>query len=600
MKLPTVLLSLNELEENNPQGIDIEGVSLVIVKQQDQIQVFDGKCPHQGTLLSEGWVADGNLVCRTHQWKFDCLSGEKVKDAKVCLKKFTSKVENNQVWIDRDEVLAFKHKNQQSTTAHKPQHIDKKKFFNALPGPKGLPFLGNLFQIESNGIHRTIEKWSEEYGTLFKMNLGKKYFLISTDPELNLHVLKIRPQSVSRNNHLHTVLEEFGVIGVFNAEGEQWKRQRQFVMQGLANKHLRQFFPIIVHVTQRLLNRWKDSAETTQVIDIQNDLMRYTVDVTTNLAFGYDMNTLEKEKDLIQEHLEVVFPAIYRRILAVFPYWRYFKLPQDRKLDKAIIEIRKFIDKILADSKHKIEQNPDLLENPSNFLEALLVAKDEDGSTFDDDEIYSNVLTMLLAGEDTTANTISWMAYYLTEYPEIAMKIRKEVDQVLGDKALVDDFALSKELSYIDAFALETLRFKPVAPLNGTFTLEDITFKDVVIPKGTTLVVASRPGTRLASHYESPDSFKPERWLDPEFRKKDRYNMPFGSGPRLCPGRSLALLEIKVAVAMLVKNFDLERVDTQKEVKEHLAFTMMPKNLSIRLKPRKEKVSQAVNEVSSR
>ncbi|MDX2303143.1 MAG: cytochrome P450 [Microscillaceae bacterium] len=587
MKNPIVLVALSELQESVPLGVDIQGLSLVVLKQADQISVFEGRCPHQGTLLSEGWVADGKLVCRTHQWKFDCLTGEKVKDAKVCLKKFTSQMDQGKILVDQDELFAYKKQSLHiSGDSHKSEtqallHPSK------LPGPKGLPVLGNLLQINNNTIHQQVEAWSKTYGNLFKIYLGGRLFIISADPEFNLYLLKIRPHSVSRSNRLHHIMKDFGIVGVFNAEGEQWRRQRQFVMQGLAQKHLRQFFPTIASVTDRLRKRWQKSAQKGEVIDIQNDLMRYTVDVTTSLAFGYDMNTLEKEKDVIQDHLEKIFPTMNRRLYMPFAYWKYFKFPSDKKTDKALEEIRKYGEGIIRETRLKIEQNPELEENPSNFLEALLVAKDEDGSKFTDDEIYSNVFTMLLAGEDTTANSIAWMAYYLTEYPEIARKIREEVDQVLGKDLVLEDFNLGKDLSYIDAFALETLRFKPVAPINGTLLLEDIPYKGYLFPKGTTILVASRPGSQLESHYPDSLSFKPERWLDPEFRKQDRFNIPFGSGPRLCPGRSLALLEIKVAVAMMVKNFDLERIPQKEEVKEHLAFTMMPRNLSIKLRERK-------------
>ena len=139
-----------------------------------------------------------------------------------------------------------------------------------------------------------------------------------------------------------------GIAGVFSAEGEDWKRQRRLTAHALDANHLRQFFPTLIKVTERLKNRWNSAADKQEAVDVQQDLMRYTVDVTTNLVFGYDMNALEKEGDVIQEHLEKIFPMINRRINALFPYWRYFKLPADRALDKSLVAIRETITGFVA------------------------------------------------------------------------------------------------------------------------------------------------------------------------------------------------------------------------------------------------------------
>jgi cytochrome P450 len=124
-----------------------------------------------------------------------------------------------------------------------------------------------------------------------------------------------------------------GITGVFSAEGDDWKRQRRLTAHALDASHLRQFFPTLIKVTERLKNRWNIAADKHTAVDVPQDLMRYTVDVTTNLAFGYDMNTLENEGDVIQGHLEKNFPMINRRINAPFPYWRYFRLHADRSLE---------------------------------------------------------------------------------------------------------------------------------------------------------------------------------------------------------------------------------------------------------------------------
>ena len=182
-----------------------------------------------------------------------------------------------------------------------------------LPGPKGLPLVGNLLQLDLKQLHRVLERWGDEFGALYKFELGQRPVVVVTDPELNQTILRNRPKLYRRLGTIESVFQEMGITGVFSAEGEDWKRQRRMTAHALDAQHLRQFFPTLIKVTERLRNRWKVAADKQSAVDVQQDLMRYTVDVTTNLAFGYDMNTLEKEGDVIQEHLEKIFPMINRQ-----------------------------------------------------------------------------------------------------------------------------------------------------------------------------------------------------------------------------------------------------------------------------------------------
>src|SRR5262249_12913566 len=159
-------------------------------------------------------------------------------------------------------------------------------------------------------------------------------------------------------------------------------------------KHLRRFFPTLGKVTRRLKGRWDRAAAERQPVDVQKDLMRYTVDVTASLVFGYDMNTLEKGEDVIQQHLEKILPIINRRINTPFPYWRVLKLPADRALDAALAAIRKECDKFVEQARERLNADPALVQNPTNLLESMLVAQDEGASRLTREELFANIVTM--------------------------------------------------------------------------------------------------------------------------------------------------------------------------------------------------------------
>ena len=165
-----------------------------------------------------------------------------------------------------------------------------------------------------------------EYGPYFRFQLGSRRILAIADHAAMGTLLRDRPDGFRRTKKLAEISAEIGsAVGVFGAEGEAWKRQRRMVMAGFDPRHLRAYFPSLVKVSERLAGRWGRAADAGAPIDLQADLMRYTVDTVAGLAFGAEVNTLESDDDVIQQHLDKIFPAIFRRMFAPLPTWRWWK-----------------------------------------------------------------------------------------------------------------------------------------------------------------------------------------------------------------------------------------------------------------------------------
>ena len=240
--------------------------------------------------------------------------------------------------------------------------------YKELKGPKGLPIIGSIHKIELANFHNQLEEWSEEYGKVYKLILGPNKVTVITDPEITQTMLKQRPDKFRRMSKMDDIMVEIGVHGVFNAEGDVWKTHRRIVNKGLDVKHQQQFYPEILISLERLFNKWNNIVSKNQVINIQQDLLRFTVDVTTSLAFGYKMNTLEQEGDVIQNHLEKIFPMIFKRINDPFPFWRYYRTKKDKIFDNAVLEIHKLIDEFILDGKNKLKKNPKKKTHPRGVL----------------------------------------------------------------------------------------------------------------------------------------------------------------------------------------------------------------------------------------
>ncbi len=458
-----------------------------------------------------------------------------------------------------------------------------------LTGPKGLPLVGTMFKLDLPNLHQQIEEWADIYGDVYRLDLPIKNQMVVTRPSMIQAISADRPDGFVRAKKLDSILREGGVHGVFNAEGEEWKVHRSLVTKGLDVKHQKQFFPHLVSTVEKLYKKWKMDAESGEPFDIQQDLMRFTVDVSVWLAFGYEINTLEQKEGVIQEHMEKIFPVIFERINAPIPWHRFVRSKRSREFDIAVNEMNKLVDKFIEEAQTKIDNNPELRENPSNLIEAILVASETEDA-IGPKEVRGDLLTLLMAGEDTTAHTLIWMIYQLVSLPEVQDGIRKEVDSVIPNDVQVNDYALNSKLRYIEGVANESLRFKPVAPIILHEAIRDTEIEGYEIKEGQMVLTQYRHGALRDEYFTEAKSFKPERWLKESkcpVHNTDAFT-PFGAGPRYCPGRNLAILEIKNVIAMLFKNFEIELVTPVEDVKEIMAFTMMASDYKVRLKPRRE------------
>jgi cytochrome P450 len=462
-----------------------------------------------------------------------------------------------------------------------------------LPGPKRLPLIGNLHQLNTSRLHLDMERWAREFGPVYRFFLGPQQVVVVADHELVNNMLKERPNIFRRAAKMTDTLVEGGVkLGLFNAEGERWQQQRRMVMSCFSPPHVRSYFPPLLRVAQRLRGRWATAAQAGEYIELMPDLMRFTIDSVSGLTFGQDTNTVEGGEDVIQKHLAKMFPAWQRRIMSPIPYWRYFKLPSDREVDRSIVAINQIISDYIAQARERLRADPSLREKPKNLVEAMIVGAEEVGSQVNDDDIAGNMLTMLLAGEDTTASSLAWMIELLYRNPAALQMATQEVLEKAPDiNAMTIDQV--NTLDYLEACAQEAMRLKPAAPFIPLETLEDTVLGDVFLPKGSAAWAILRHDCINPNCVPDPHSFKPERWLDshrPQANEVSvkRVSMPFGSGTRVCPGRYLSLLEMKMALAMLLGHFEIADFDTPSGglAEETLVFSMVPVGQRMRLRER--------------
>lgn len=461
-----------------------------------------------------------------------------------------------------------------------------------LPRPRGLPLLGNAMQLDPPRIHLQLEEWAQQLGPMFRISAGPREMLCVADLDAAHAILRDRPEGYSRMRSYQPVATELGFNGVFTSEGEHWRRQRKVWMASLNAAQLRGFHETLAQLTHRLLRRLQRAADRGEPVDVVAELMRYTVDVTMRFALGHEANTLERDdEDVIQQHLNQIFPALARRIAAPVPYWRWFKLPADRALDRALVALRTEVQKLIELARERLNTEPQRREHPACFLEALLVARENDAGALSEADVFANAVTVLLGGEDTTATTLAWLIHHVSERPDVYARLRAEADALLDaseDRLVPRADRLPAYLRGTDAVLNETMRLRPIAPIWGISCLRDQVICGVQVPAGTDLFLLVRAAAGCAPSSTPAPRFEPreDEPMGADAGPGRAASLPFGYGPRMCPGRNLALAELRSVVLMLARNFDLEAVPGTQPVRERFAFTLVPEHLRVRLKRR--------------
>jgi cytochrome P450 len=300
--------------------------------------------------------------------------------------------------------------------------------------------------------------------------------------------------------------------------------------------------------------------------------MAYSVDVTSALAFGKDLNTLEQGDGELQRHIARVFELLGRRILSPVPYWRVVKPPVDRAAEHSLDVLRQEITGFIAEARQRMEQRPELKDAPENFLESML-AKPE----YSEADVLGNVFTMLFAGEDTTANTLAWATWMLANDRAAQHRLAAEAHEALGADRTPQSAEAADAMRFGEAVFRESARLKSTAPIIFVEPNTDTIVSGVALPAGTRVAAL----TRQAGRPERVERFDPDRWLDAD---TNPVFLSFGAGPRFCPGRNLAFLEAKAALAMLARNFEIEPAGSPP--RERFGFTMSPSGLRVKLRPR--------------
>lgn len=436
----------------------------------------------------------------------------------------------------------------------------RKPALQKIPGPRGLPWIGSFIDARRD-VLGLLERGVREHGPTVRFRMGPYRLVIVNRPEDVRHVLV-----QNRDNYIKSPSYRFlrSVLGngLLTSEGKLWRRQRKLAQPAFHHRSLAGFAETMSRLTGDLAARW--ASEPPRVRDVHEEMMGVTLRIV-----GHTLMSTELAGDAsdISEALEVVL-AMANELEAFLFLPEWLPTPSKRKAARATAALDKIVYRVIAQRRAAAEPGRDLL--------GMLMAATEGDESMTDVQLRDEVMTLILAGHETTANALSFALLLLARHPEVAERLRAELDEVLGDR--LPELGDLDKLAYTEQVIKEAMRIYPPAWMFERQALADDVLGDYRLPAGYLVGISPWTLHRDPQVYPDPERFDPDRFAPEAVAARNRYSyLPFGGGQRTCIGNAFAMMEAVIVLATLVSRFDFELI-SKGQISLEPSITLRPRH----------------------
>ncbi|MGE5335539.1 MAG: cytochrome P450, partial [Nitrososphaerota archaeon] len=453
-----------------------------------------------------------------------------------------------------------------STPPAEPYLMREKRHLSQLPGPPWHTVARNTISLLRRALDFSMEM-RERYGDVVSVPTLIGRVTLIFHPDGVRHVLQENHRNYNKDIPDYRVLSLLLGKGLLTNDGESWLQQRRLMQPAFHRDRIAALGTIMSDTTLAWLEQLeaRGLVATGTPLDMLQEMSRLTLSIVCKALFGADLpaNDLERVGRALTTANRLLSEAFYLPGILTLP------TPQRHRLFAARRELYVVVDEIIRRRRASSEQRGDLLA-------MLLEARDaETGEGMSDEQVRDEVLTLLLAGHETTANALSWTFYLLAQHPDVTAAVREEYQRVLqGRPPAVDDLP---RLAYSRMVIEESMRLYPPAWALGRHGLQEDEIGGYVIPKGAYVLVMQYVTHRHPAFWEQPDAFDPERFSAERAAKRPRFAyFPFGGGPRLCIGNQFALTEAQLILASILSRYQV-RLEPGAHVAPEPLVTLRPR-----------------------
>jgi cytochrome P450 len=414
----------------------------------------------------------------------------------------------------------------------------------SLPGPKGGFFFGagRDFRRDQLGFY---ESCAREYGDFVQTRMGPYRIFLVYHPDTIEELLVARNRDFVKSPGVRLLRPLLG-DGLLLSEGETWLRQRRLMQPAFHRQRVAGYGDVMAAFTERHVSGWKAG----DTVDVHAEMMALTQAIVAKTLFDADVSGDAHEAIEAAKVLAEDFGARLQSF-RVLPYW--LPTPRNLRSRRAVRRLDEIVDRIIAERRASGEDRGDLLS-------MLVHAQDaDDGTRMTARQLRDEVMTIFMAGHETTAVALSWTWYLLAQHPEADARLAEELREVLGGRT--PTLADLPRLKLAEMVVTESMRLYPPAYGLGRQAARTTAIAGEPIAPGDIFIVPTWVVQRDPRWFEEPQAFRPERWAGDLAQKLPRFAyFPFGGGPRQCIGNSFALMEAILIVAAITQRFRLSLV----------------------------------------
>uniref|UniRef100_A0A8C2LC18 Cytochrome P450 n=1 Tax=Cricetulus griseus TaxID=10029 RepID=A0A8C2LC18_CRIGR len=437
------------------------------------------------------------------------------------------------------------------------------------PGPRPLPFLGNLLQMDRRGLLNSFMRLREKYGDVFTVHLGPRPVVILCGTEAIREALVDQAEAFCGRGTVEVVKPTFKGYGLIFANGERWKALRRFSLATMRDFGMgkRSVEERIQEEAQCLVEELRKSQGAP--LDPTFLFQCVTANIICSIVFGERFDYKDRQFLRLLDLFYKCFSHIgsfYTQVFELFSgFLKYFP-GTHKQISRILQEVLDYIDHNVQ--KHRATLDP---SNPRDFIDTYLLRMEKEKSNpyteFQQKNLVLTVLSLFFAGTETSSTTLRYGFLLMLKYPHVAEKLQKEVDQVIGSHRLptLDD---RTKMPYTDAVIHEIQRFSDLVPIGVPHKVtKDTLFRGYLLPKDTEVYPILSSALHDPQHFEQPDTFNPDHFLDANGAlKKNEAFMPFSIGKRICPGEGIARNELFLFFTTILQNFSLSSPVDPKDI----------------------------------
>jgi len=438
-----------------------------------------------------------------------------------------------------------------------------------------LPSVGLLPGIFRKSPFYFLSQAAHDHGGFVRLKLGLTSVYLVSDPNLFQHILRDNVKNYRKSPFLYNTVKSMMLgEGLSTSEGDLWLRQRRMIQPQFHHHRLAFFAGMMTDAIQDVIRVWDRAGEDGDVVDLGERMARLSMEVVSRALFGTTTFTLETTAKIGQDMLSATSYVALRGYMPFIP--KSIPLPGHARFKSAIASMTQAVDTIITAG----EQNG----GGDNLITMLLHAVDDEtqkGMTHT--QLFDEVITIFLAGFETTSTALTWVWSLLAHSPEAEQILRAEIGTVLGERVpTLEDIP---KLIYCRQVLQESMRLYPPVPLLPRTSLAEDEFGGYRIPKGSIFLMFYYGLHHNPDFWDNPDAFDPLRFSPEQIESRHRFAyLPFSAGPRQCIGSEFAMMEGVFVLAMLLQRYKITVVEGQ-TISPSLSVTLKPsKNIKARMR----------------